>query len=182
MAPISFRVKKGITLLPDASGVRIALRYMSNGSKDLNAMMMTTSSVFNPYTVEELADRIGRISCVVELPAGSGHVRLASDDPTIQPQFDYRYFSHPDDMRRMREGIRLAVRLLESDVYKEVSEYRVTPSEEILASDDALDLGIRHTVGTARLVSGTCKIGPDTDPMAVAVVDQQCQVKGFQGL
>jgi len=35
-------------------------------------------------------------------------------------------------------------------------------------------------VGTARHVSGTCKMGPDADPMAV--VDQYCRVKGVQGL
>ena len=180
IAPISFRVKEGITLAPDASGVRIALRYTSKGSKDTNDMMMTTSSVFNPFTGEELPERTGRISCVIELPAGAGYVRLDSPDPSVQPKFDYRYFSHPDDMRRMREGIRLAVKLLETDAYKDVSEYRVAPSDEILATDDALDLWIRQTVGTARHVSGTCKIGPDSDPMAV--VDQQCRVKGFQGL
>jgi len=180
ISPISFRVKEGITLVPDASGVRIALRYTAKGSKESNDMMMTTSSIFSPFTGEVLPERIGRISCVIELPAGAGYVRLDSADPTIQPKFDYRYFSHPEDMRRMRDGIRMAVNLLETDAYKDVAETRVTPTEEILATDDSLDLWIRQTVGSARHVSGTCKIGPDSDPMAV--VDQQCRVKGFQGL
>ena len=43
-----------------------------------------------------------------------------------------------------------------------------------------MDLWIRQTVGTARHVSGTCKMGPDSDPMAV--VDQHGRVKGVQGL
>jgi choline dehydrogenase-like flavoprotein len=80
----------------------------------------------------------------------------------------------------MRDGIRLAVKLLNTDSYKEVSDEKVAPSDDILADDDSLDLWIRQTVGTARHVSGTCKIGPDSDPMAV--VDQECRVKGFQGL
>ena len=180
ISPISFRVKEGIKLQPDASGVRIALRYTAKGSDDSNDMMMTTSSLFSPFTGEMLPDRIGRISCVIELPAGAGFVRLNSADPAVQPKFDYRYFSHPEDMRRMRDGIRLAVKMLETDAYKDVSDGRVTPTEEILTDDDALDLWIRQTVGSARHVSGTCKIGPDSDPMAV--VDQQCRVKGFQGL
>ena len=180
ISPISFRVKEGIKLQPDASGVRIALRYTAKGSDDSNDMMMTTSSLFSPFTGEMLPDRIGRISCVIELPAGAGFVRLNSADPAVQPKFDYRYFSHPEDMRRMRDGIRLAVKMLETDAYKDVSDGRVTPTEEILGDDDALDLWIRQTVGSARHVSGTCKIGPDSDPMAV--VDQQCRVKGFQGL
>ena len=180
ISPISFRVKEGIKLQPDASGVRIALRYTAKGSDDSNDMMMTTSSLFSPFTGEMLPDRIGRISCVIELPAGAGFVRLNSADPAVQPKFDYRYFSHPEDMRRMRDGIRLAVKMLETDAYKDVSDGRVTPTEGILTDDDALDLWIRQTVGSARHVSSTCKIGPDSDPMAV--VDQQCRVKGFQGL
>ncbi|MQG27152.1 MAG: mycofactocin system GMC family oxidoreductase MftG [SAR202 cluster bacterium] len=180
ISPISFKVKEGIKLQPDASGVRIALRYTAKGSDDSNDMMMTTSSLFSPFTGEMLPDRIGRISCVIELPAGAGFVRLNSADPAVQPKFDYRYFSHPEDMRRMRDGIRLAVKMLETDAYKDVSDGRVTPTEGILTDDDALDLWIRQTVGSARHVSGTCKIGPDSDPMAV--VDQQCRVKGFQGL
>ncbi len=180
ISPISFRVKEGIKLQPDASGVRIALRYTAKGSVDSNDMMMTTSSLFSPFTGEMLPDRIGRISCVIELPAGAGFVRLNSADPAVQPKFDYRYFSHPEDMRRMRDGIRLAVKMLETDAYKDVSDGRVTPTEGILTDDDALDLWIRQTVGSARHVSGTCKIGPDSDPMAV--VDQQCRVKGLQGL
>ncbi len=180
ISPISFRVKEGIKLQPDASGVRIALRYTAKGSVDSNDMMMTTSSLFSPFTGEMLPDRIGRISCVIELPAGAGFVRLNSADPAVQPKFDYRYFSHPEDMRRMRDGIRLAVKMLETDAYKNVSDGRVTPTEGILIDDDALDLWIRQTVGSARHVSGTCKIGPDSDPMAV--VDQQCRVKGLQGL
>ena len=180
ISPISFRVKEGIKLQPDASGVRIALRYTAKGSNDSNDMMMTTSSLFSPFTGEMLPDRIGRISCVIELPAGAGFVRLNSADPAVQPKFDYRYFSHPEDMRRMRDGIRLAVKMLATDAYKGVSDGRVTPTEGILTDDDALDLWIRQTVGSARHVSGTCKIGPDSDPMAV--VDQQCRVKGLQGL
>ena len=71
-------------------------------------------------------------------------------------------------------------RLLESDAYKDVADHRIHPTDDILANDDALDLWIRQTVGTARHVSGTCKMGPDADPMAV--VDQYCRVKGIQGL
>ena len=74
----------------------------------------------------------------------------------------------------------MAARLLESDAYQDVVDHPIHPAADILASDDALDLWIRQTVGTARHVSGTSRMGPDTDPMAV--VDQYCRVKGIQGL
>jgi choline dehydrogenase-like flavoprotein len=114
------------------------------------------------------------------LPEGSGYVRLASADSNVQPTFNYCYLRHPEDMRRVRESLRLAVKLLQSDPYKEVADFRIQPGDDILADDGALDSWIRQTIGTARHVSGTCKMGPDSDPMAV--IDQYCRVKGIQGL
>lgn len=125
-------------------------------------------------------DRVARLSVTLGLPDGSGYVRLASADPSAQPSFNYCYLQHPNDSRRVREGIRMATEFLESGAYKDVCDYRLHPTDDILADDDALDMYIRRTVGTARHVSGTCKMGPDSDPMAV--VDQYCSVKGVQGL
>lgn len=180
IAPISFSVKDGIKLLPDAAAVRIALRYTSEGSSAPNDMMLTTNSLFNPLTGEILPDRVARVSCALELPDGSGYVRLASSDPHVQPSFDYRYFQNPNDIRRMREAVRLGVKLLESQAYQDVADGRISPTDDDLASDDALDQWIRQNAGTARHVSGTCKVGPDSDPMAV--VDQHCRVKGVRDL
>ena len=178
--PVSFKVKEGVPLSPDPAGVRFALRYTADGSSDVNDMMLMTNSLYSPLTGEVLADRVARLSCVLELPHGAGFLRLTSPDPTVQPSFDYRYFQDPDDIRRMREGVRLCVRLLESAAYEAVNEGRTDPTDADLASDDALDLWIRRNVGTARHVSGTCRMGPDSD--ATAVVDQQCRVKGVKNL
>ena len=125
-------------------------------------------------------ERVARISCTLGLPDGAGYVRLASADPGVQPCFNYRYLQHPNDARRVREGLRMAIRLLTSDPYRDVADYRIQPTDDVLADDDALDRWIRQTVGSARHVSGTCRMGPDAD--AMAVVDQHCQVKGVQGL
>ena len=74
----------------------------------------------------------------------------------------------------------MGVKLLESEAYKDVADFRISPTNETLDNDEALDLWLRQTVGTARHVSGTCKMGLDSDPMAV--VDQYCRVKGVQNL
>ena len=126
------------------------------------------------------ADRAARLSCTLGVPRGSGYVRLGSADPSVQPSFNYRYLQHPEDLRRVREGIRFGARLLESEAYRDVVDHRITPSDEVLADDEALNLYMRQTVGTARHVSGTCRMGPDSDP--ATVVDQHCRVKGVQGL
>jgi len=189
---MTFKVKDGISLTAAADAVHFSLHYTSHGSSASNDMLLRTSPVVDErqeripgvrtrYLNGDVSpDRVARISCTLGLPDGAGYVKLASADPRVQPSFNYQYLQHTNDRRRVREGLRLAVRLLASDAYKEVAEYRIHPTDTILADDDALDRWIRQTVGTARHVSGTCKMGPDTDPLAV--VDQYCRVKGVQGL
>jgi choline dehydrogenase-like flavoprotein len=191
-AQTTFKVKDGISLVTHRDAVHFSLHYTAEGSSAVNDMVLRSSPVVDErqervpgvrtkYLSGDVPpERVARISCTLGLPDGSGHVRLASADPGVQPSFDYRYLQHPNDIRRVREGLRFAMRLLESDAYSDVADYRILPSDEIRANDDALDVWIRQTVGTARHVSGTCRMGPDSDPMAV--VDQYCRVKGVQGL
>ena len=177
---VSYKVREGTALAADNLGTRIALRYTAEGSRHVSDMMMTTSSVFNALTGEVMDDGTARVSCVLELPEGSGWVRLASADPAVQPEFNYRYFEHPEDTRRLRDGVRMAATMLETAAYGGVCEGRIAPTDEVLNDDDSLDLWMKRTVGSARHVSGTCKIGTDDDPMAV--VDQRCKVRGIDGV
>jgi len=192
-AHISYKVKDGKTLSSGgADGAHFILHYTSEGSSELNDMVLRTNTVVDEreervpglrtkYNTGDVPpERAARISCTLGLPDGSGQVRLASADPTVQPSFNYQYLQHPNDIRRVREGIRMGVKLLESDAYKDVADFRISPTDEILASEVARDLWLRQSIGTARHVSGTCKMGPDSDP--TAVVDQYCRVKGVQNL
>ena len=189
---ISFKVKDGKTLTNGLDSPHFSLHYTSEGSSEANDMLLRTSTVVDEreervagvraryQTGDVPPERAARISCTLGLPEGSGYVRLASADPNVQPSFNYCYLQHPDDMRRVREGLRFGIGLLESDAYKDVLDHLISPTDDILGDDDALDAWIRQTVGTARHVSGTCRMGLDSDPMAV--VDQYCRVKGVQGL
>ena len=192
-AQTTFKVKDGISLETDTRfGAYFCLHYTAEGSDAVNDMVLRSSTVVDErrervpgvrtkYLSGDVPpEQVARISCTLGLPDGSGEVRLASADPAVQPAFNYRYLQHPNDIRRVREGLRKAIKLLESDAFKDVADFRIHPTDEVLADDDALDLWIRQTVGTARHVSGTCRMGPDTDP--TAVVDQYCRVKGVQGL
>ncbi len=180
MGNVSFRVKDNVELRANAGALRFGLRVTSEAPSYPNDVMLHTLGVFNVMTGEHLPDRTARIACALELPDGSGWVRLASSDPTQQPEINYRYFHNENDMRRMRDAVRLAADMLESESYRDVIDHRTAPADDVLSDNDALDAWIRQTVGTSRHVSGTCRIGPDDDPMAVT--DQQCRVRGVQGL
>jgi predicted dehydrogenase (TIGR03970 family) len=191
-AQVTFKVKDGISLAAHTDAAHFSLHYTAQGSTAANDMVLRTGPMIDEREERVQGVRtkylngdvppelVARISCTLGLPDGAGYVKLASADPGVQPSFNYRYLQHPNDIRRVRDGVRLAAELLESDAYKDLSDYRIHPTDEILSDNDALDLWIRKTVGTARHVSGTCKMGPDSDPMAV--VNQYCRVKGIEGL
>ena len=192
-AQLTFKVKDGIHLAGhDRDVVHFSLHYTADGSDYVNDMVLRTTPVIDDreekvpgvrtkYLSGDVSpEQVARISCTLGLPDGTGFVRLASADPGVQPEFNYRYLQHPNDCRRVRDGVRMAAKLLQSSAYKDVVDFRIHPADDILASDDALDVWMRQTIGTARHVSGTCKMGPDTDPMAVC--DQYGRVRGVQGL
>src|SRR2546426_5552930 len=149
-AQLTFKVKDGIALVAAADAVHFSLHYTSEGSSVSNDMVLRTSPVVDPrqervpgvrtkYLNGDVPpDRVARISCTLGLPDGAGYVRLASADPRVQPAFNYCYLQHPNDMRRVRDGLRLASRLLASDAYKDAAEHRTHRTDAMLADDNAL--------------------------------------------
>ena len=63
-----------------------------------------------------------------------------------------------------------------TDIIDEIT----APTPADLESDDTLDLWLRRNISTSYHISGTCKMGPDDDPMAV--VDPQLRVRGVSNL
>jgi len=158
-AQTTFKVKDGISLAAHRDAAHFSLHYTAPGSSAVNDMVLRTSPVVDPrqervpgvrtkYLSGDVPpEQAARISCTLGLPDGSGYVRLASADPGVQPTFNYCYLQHPNDVRRVRDGLRMAVKLLESDAYQDVADYRIHPTDDILANNDALDLWIRQTRG-----------------------------------
>ena len=159
-------------------------RYTAEGShlkSDMIIQTMTLSSQYRPTQVEIGDDDnyLGLAACIY-LAVGSGELKLSSSDPTAQPSMNYRLLAEPFDRKRMRESVRLAVELAEHPALREFLVERVTPTDEELATDEALDGWLMKYVGTGDHVSGTCKMGPASD--SLAVVDQYGKVHGLQSL
>lgn len=187
----TYRVRDDVSLESHPDAPRFYLHFTSAGCPAIlgagNDMMMWTTPVADGRSdrVSGLdgtvaAERAARITVRVSLPESSGYVRLASADPAVPPEFNYRYLTRDSDMIRARNGVRVAVDLLESDAFKAVSEGRVNPTDAMLADTAALDRWIRRTVSSSRHLAGTCAMGPDR--ASLAVVDQYCRVKGIDGL
>ena len=171
---------------PDTQKPRnqVCARYTVEGSylkSDMILSVTPLTSEYKPIQMEIIdEDNYLGVSAVLQLAVGSGELKLASGDPTVQPAMDYRLLDEPFDMERMRKGIRSAAELAEHPAMQELLAERVTPTDEELASDQALDAWLMKYIGTSDHVSGTCKMGPATDSMAV--VDQHGKVYGLQNL
>jgi choline dehydrogenase len=158
----------------------LALRYTAAGSKDRNDMQILQSSFSSPMGGDPLQGEGIRFTCIIELAVGAGELKLASTDPHDQPHLNFRYLEDAWDRERLREGVRLCLKLLEHQSYRDIIEECIAPTPQDLESDESLDRWLRRNVTTTQHISGTCKMGPDSDPMAV--VDQYCRVRGLEGI
>ena len=177
---IPVRVREDFPLDSEAPRTQLALRYTAAGSSDRNDMQILQSSFSSPMGGDPLEGEGIRFTCIIELAMGAGELKLTSTDPQVQPDLNYRYLEEPWDRERLREGVRLCLKLLEHPKYQNFVEECISPTSKDLESDDDLDQWLLRNVTTTQHISGTCKMGPDSDPMAV--VDQYCRVKGLENL
>jgi len=129
---------------------------------------------------ERLTQRRIEMMVALLLPVGAGELRLVSPDAKVQPSLAYNYLVDPFDRQRLRAGVRLALTLVEHNDLQEFIGPCLAPAAADLASDAALDAWLRRQATTYSHISGTCKMGPESD--AMAVVDQYGRVHGLEGL
>ena len=181
--PLNWRTKPHIELNALAPRSELMLRYTATGSDLRNDMVIIVNN-FGTERVERGGNWTTSIGIQfwvgIMLAAGAGELTLTSKDAGVQPHLNYNYFAEEFDRRRAREGLRLAVSLAGHPEFHDILAERVGPSDEVIESDDALDQWMLREATTGQHISGTCKMGPASDPMAV--VDQHGRVHGLDGL
>jgi len=177
---VPIEVNDDFPLNPNDPRSQVALRYTATGSDLRNDIQIMASSFSSPISGDPLEAEGIRFTCILELAYGSGNLTIMSTDPNVQPQLNYNYFQDPRDLSRMREAVRKCVGFLEHPDYTDIVKNILDPMPSDLESDDALDDWLKGSVTTSQHISGTCKMGPDSD--AMAVVDQYGNVKGLENL
>jgi choline dehydrogenase len=173
---LRFRPREGYSLDQDSPRNQVGLRFTSSASSPRNEIQVQPLTSGPPgREAEEI-----RVGCRLELPLGGGELTLSSADPQQQPTLDYQFLEHPTDRERLRAGVRWCVDLFQAPVFGETVDDRISPNAADLATDDSLDAWMLDNVSIAGHTCGTCKMGPDTDGMAV--VDQFCRVHGMSGI
>ena len=112
-------------------------------------------------------------------PESRGSVTLVSADPEQAPRIQQNFFAVEKDVRTLRDAVRIARGIARQPALAPYFEREVAPGPNV-ESDEAIDAYIRKTAMTAHHALGTCRMGPDSDPMAV--VNSDLRVRGMQNL
>ena len=112
-------------------------------------------------------------------PQSRGRVRIRSPRAEDAPQIEPRYLSTDEDRRVAAASLRLTRRIVAQPALASYMPVEIKPGVQFESDEDlaklAGDIGttIFHPVGT-------CRMGPDNDPLAV--LDARLSVRGIAGL
>lgn len=112
-------------------------------------------------------------------PESRGEVTLRSTDPAAHPRILQRFMSTDSDWAALRAGVRMAREVAAQPSMRPFIEREFFPGME-KGSDAEIDDHIRKTSITVHHPLGTCRMGTDSDPMAV--VDTRLRVRGVDNL
>lgn len=123
-----------------------------------------------------MADHGVSIGVCLLTPRSRGEVFLATPEPSAKPHIMHRYFSDPDDMRRMESGVALVMEIARQEaLVPYCAQPEQAPSSGAEADTRAF---IRRHAQTLYHPVGTCAMGAGDD----AVVDLELRVRGVEGL
>jgi choline dehydrogenase len=164
---------------------QVAARYTDHGQADSSDMFLFMASCTDltaePVLMAELGTPLAlSINPVLMRPRAAGRLALASADPRQQPTIALNYMSHPEDLRRLMAGLRLAWDIAQKPEMAPVISRFAGMDDSILASDSALAAYVMANVDSFCHAAGTARMGDASD--TEAVVDQWCRVRGVDNL
>jgi len=119
------------------------------------------------------------ITTVVVKPKSRGYVRLRSADPSAMPVVSPHLLAHPQDMAEMIAAQRFFLKAFQTAPLADRIAKIAVPRPDDL-SDAALTAHCKRFVKTNYHPSGTCRMGPDGDRLAV--LDAAMRVRGVDNL
>ena len=129
------------------------IRYTATDSAERNDMQLYITNGLDFTAVPELVAVTGApfvftFTPSLQRPRSRGKLTLASTDPTVQPTLTLNYLADPEDMQRMVEGVRSPGRSGRHRRSERSPSAPVILTDEMVASDAAVEGYLRETVGT----------------------------------
>ncbi len=126
----------------------------------------------------ETGHGLGFSACVLR-PQSRGQLQLRSADPKDPILLHANILTARADVMTMLRGLKLGLKILETDTMQEIIRERTKPSGDV-ESEAALEAHIAAHAKTVFHPVGTCRMGAVDD--AQAVVDPELRVRGIKGL
>lgn len=112
-------------------------------------------------------------------PKSVGTLRLRSKDPDADPIIQPNYMGHKEDQKTVLSALRLIRQMFNTAPLADFVEAEQYPPASATSDADLIEFA-QSRGGTAWHLVSTCRMGPDSDPLAV--VDDQLRVRGVRGL
>ena len=112
-------------------------------------------------------------------PESRGKIWIESKDPEANPRIQFNYISTEQDKQDWRDTIRLTRELLHQPALDRYRGEEIQPGAHV-QTDEQIDRWVKDNVESAYHPSCTCKMGADDD--AMAVLDEECRVRGVESL
>lgn len=110
-------------------------------------------------------------------PQSRGHIRLGSTDPLRPPIIDPNYLAAENDVRVLREGVRILRDVFAQSAFDLYRGREILPAMERNADADAEEF-VRQTAETIYHPVGSARMGADDE----SVVDETLKVRGTDAL
>lgn len=171
-----------------STSAKIASPY-SNGRADIQfyfySYLPGCSKTGIPGELNSAGKKPFQIIPVAQKTKSKGYVQLKSSDPFDYPRIVGNYLQESTDFDILLYGVKFAVNLSKANA---LGKYNVTLDEEVAEGCEGLEYGsddfwgcvVKASYKNDNHQTGTCKMGPASDPMAV--VDERLRVRGIQGL
>ena len=173
--------------LTDVGAQKVALRYTSQES--LDRLDMISVMRFQPggiskddlhFRSSDFGESRIAITTGLFLAKSHGDLTLDSTNPLGSPNINYNYLSNEYDVKRLIEGVKFNYEIARNSNFDTFRGDLIEPVPEALEDEKILIHWIKSKVHTMHHISGTCKMGEESDEMAV--VDKYGKVHGLEGL
>jgi len=112
-------------------------------------------------------------------PKSRGAVAIRNGDAAQKPSILFNYMEEQEDVEAFRACIRLTREIIAQPAMDKFRDEEIQPGAAA-DTDEAIDAWVRQNAESAYHPSCTCKIGDETDPMAV--LNSECRVRGMENL
>ena len=170
-----FAAKEGLLNAKDPV-VQVTYRYSSAPGAERNDMQLMPVSQL-PTRSDTFVFAIG---AVIYRQKSKGRLTVRSADPHELPRIESRFLEDEDDVRRLAEGLRLALEVGSHDEFAHIASGVKSPPTAALEDDEAIAEWCKRVAGSGFHASCTAKMAPADDPLGV--VDQRLRLRGYDNL